>query len=244
MKGQEIVDQIVRKEMPDIEQVRENCHSQTAPQEHRSSRPYLRTAVFTAVAAALVIGIFLFGNVLSTPDNKNFFSISAHALELQEDGSITLLNYEVSSRDEHGGSFAITTSSPEVESYYEAIFINVEGANIKNVEFLTDEGLIFKNTYLLAENGVIVIHDTIQYNENTDDDGNTIGYYGNFTILSEEYLGNRFTLNDLGDPAEGAVLFVGGEGFDFGTIVTIHALVTFNDGTIHEETFTMPAPGS
>ena len=244
MKGQEIVNQIVRKEMPDIEQVRENCHSQTAPQEHRSSRPYLRTAVFTAVAAALVISFFLFGNVLLTPDSKNFFSISAHALELQEDGSITLLNYEVSSRDEQGESFAIGTSSPEGVSFYKAIFINVKGANIKNVEFLADEGLMFKNIYLLAENGVIVIHDTIQSYEISDDDGNTVGYSGNFTILSEEYLGNSFTLNDIGDPAEGAVLFVGGEGFDSGTNVTIHALVTFNDGTIQEETFTMLTPGS
>jgi len=103
---------------------------------------------------------------------------------------------------------------------------------------------MFKNIYLLAENGVIVIHDTIQSYEISDDDGNTVGYSGNFTILSEEYLGNSFTLNDIGDPAEGAVLFVGGEGFDSGTNVTIHALVTFNDGTIQEETFTMLTPGS
>ena len=246
MKGQKIIDQIVRAEMPDMEQVREKCvmQVQTESREQRSRRQIRRFGV-SAVAAAAVLCLCLFGNTILTPQGNNSFFVEAYALEQQADGSITLSDSTVDSSGE-SSSICLGIGSPGNLYLYSAISLNIEGENIKSIEFIGENDCMFLITDVLTENGELVMHEDREYTI-MDYDGNEMAGLGSFTILSMENLGNSFTLDDMDTLAEGAflftedtVLFAGKSVEDDNALnLTISAVATFNDGTTQEQILTI-----
>ena len=236
MKGQEVISNIVRAEMPDISQIRDKCVRETAAQEHstrqatRMNRPLFRTMALTAAAVAVLVCLGLFGNTFSNNRSDNAFSVIAYAYEDEENGSISLRSYEVTPE---GWQSCVSTS--DYYGYYRSIYFGVEGNNVENVEFIAVGDCKFKKERYLFENGKFA---ESNYHEYYDDDGNLTGIGCSYTKLSEEVFGNSLTLEELGELAEDEILFVGrphnGDDFKIPLNLTIRAIATFKDGTTQE----------
>ena len=137
MRGNEIINHIVRAEMPDMDQVRGKCVQQEISQKQHKKRPRFRSAVTLATTAAVVI-CFLLGNMLLNPHGDNVFFVKAYAMEQQADGSIGLREVDVVDQpDTWGGYF-------DGENFYVSVGLKYEGENIKSVDFTAAEGFFAK----------------------------------------------------------------------------------------------------
>jgi hypothetical protein len=241
MKGNEIIDYMVRNAMPDMEQVREKCLCQAVTEKRRIKRPFLITAVTLATAAALVI-CSLLGNTLFNSKVSNSFFIKAYALEQQDDGSFKLSDTTTAYSDGIINSSDLLTSfairgTDATNYYYKSIFLSFEGANIKNIEFFADDNGKFAKTYHEMENGEFVKDYIELYDDYT---GNLIGVGYRYSISQLQHLGSTFKL-ETKDLTKDLLLLVGREslrGYVSSELnITVHAVATFNDGTKQEETF-------
>jgi hypothetical protein len=196
------------------------------PRKKRIARPLFRSMALSATAAAVALCFVLSGHMKSQTINS--FSIKAYALELRENGSIGLRDYEL---HELGtsmvSSISITGDNDEFfyHNLYRSIYLDVKGENIKSVEVFTEGGGDFIKARFLTGNGEFI--DT---------------EYG-LIKLSEEHLGNSFNLDDLGSMENGYVLFAGRPGrADDSFYLSIRAVASFFDGTIQEETIELYMP--
>jgi len=215
MKGSEIIKFAMGEEMPDMAQVRDNCVKQTAPVKRRTSSPVFRLVSIAAVAAVVALCL----NLIDIADTQtaNTFSIQAHAFGQGENGSVDVQSGTIN-------SITITADITEDEeiftfsNVYQSLYFVVEGDNIKDVELFTDGDGDFKRTRYLTDNGEFVDSE-----------------HG-LTIISENRLGKRFTLEDLGDLSDGYVLMAGIPGtVNEDTTMTIHVIATFTDGTTQSQ---------
>lgn len=171
MKGSELIQQIVRDEMPDVEQVRREIH-QTALEEARARRSPLRLAAMAAVAVAICL---LVGGVVWKQQGGNSFAVKAYAVEGEADGSISLQDYMV--MPSQPGTIYVTAIRTEDGYDYREIYLECEGENIKTVEFIAEEGVRFIKRQDLAEMP-----------------GSTYAMYGNTFILEGDQLGKDVSL--------------------------------------------------
>lgn len=229
MKGKEIINHIVRAEMPDMEQVREKCIRQAISQERHKKRPHTRSA-FALVTAAAVICLILFGSTLFTPQGDNIFVVKAYAMEIQEDGSVELREVDIAdTRPEYWGGYI----DGETNTMYVGLGLRCEGENIESVEFSTDDGF-FSEQYIgnladISTSGVPALYvgpdnQMVMFGEDFDDVGGTI------TLEAE-------TVDDY-------LLFWGTNYVDnpefpyyppFPEKIYVHAKVTFNNGKTAEK---------
>jgi len=73
MKGHEIINDIVREEVPDIEKVRENCHKMFELQTERQARSTVRFRRLATVAAAIVLLVALSATALAAMGGFDWF---------------------------------------------------------------------------------------------------------------------------------------------------------------------------
>jgi hypothetical protein len=215
MKGREIINHAVRAKMPDREQVKQNI-LQTAHKKQTKMRPlYKRSAITLATAAALVFCI-IFGNMLMNPQVSNFFAVSAYAMELQDDGSITLREINIHTNDKLRGF-------SDGEYTFLNIGLRYSGENLKMVEFSVNGGFLAQQ-YILDEHSrevPMIVSD------------NAIHLYGfDFERLGSNVVFENYTMPD------NLLMFLGfsGEIDDLPETATLYAVATFNDGTTQEET--------
>ena len=250
MKGKDLINDVVRVDMPDTEQVREECHRQAIYQNRREKRSIHRP-VFAVAAAAVLLVCFVFGSVLfdTQSGNNNIFSLNAFAMEQQDDGSIAYKLLESSSH-----SVDISESEPrgnventrlhlgwggfhDGKNLLMSVNLKVEGENIKHIDFYIDDGFFGKQYLKFDANGSLIT------------DGVQILYVGeNRTIASYgqdyEIIGSSFTVNK-DDLTDDLLIFVGREDDRWGQRVDllekpfiVRAIATFNDGNTQEETLT------
>ena len=230
MENKEIIKYIIKGDMPDLEQVRKNCHEkikQPATEQTKTKSLLLRRSAFSAAAAAALVICIMFGNMLMNPATDNIFILRAYATEQQTDGSIVFREID----------------SLKTEPFYwhndgSIIFLNIafeyEGENIKCVEFYTDDGF-FAKQYLKRENGKIVFEEGVTasfFKAPGEEDYKVFMYGDDFDII-----GNSFTLSD-DNITNDSLLFVGTEVSDWREIpsqITIRAVAAFNDGKTQEE---------
>lgn len=229
MKGKEIIDSVIRNEMPDMETVRENCILQTMPEAPRKKRPAFRAAVSVTAVAVIALALFL-GISFLKPHSKNAFSLTAYALEEQADG--TFVYHE----------FSIQPGEQQVWGGYQRgvywqgirVLLKCDGENIQEIKFSTDGNATFSLADFKIENGEIV-YDRVFY----DDDGTFLGGQviapveplgKNFTIsadeLTDEFTYGLLLVEDVKDPGKELPPFR----------ATIHATATFHDGSTQEVT--------
>lgn len=229
MNGKEIITHAVRAEMPDMEQMRDNCviQAQTTTLNQHGKRPGLRFAI-PITATAAVLAVMLFGNTFLHTQTGNAFSINAYAMEIQDDGTVSKFALNDQIEDETG----ITTwSAMDGEYSYRGIAIECEGKNIQSVEFSADDDAMFAKMYVEIENGKIV-YDKEFY------DGDKL--IGGRIEADPERIGSSFTL-EMDEMTDNLILFAGKPTSDGEYIypldLTIRAVATFNDATTQEETF-------
>lgn len=219
MKGQEVINHIIYAEMPDMDNVREKCIGQSAPQKKSSNRLFIKSLA-TAATAAVLVFVFLFlesGN----PKTQNSFSIRTHAIEQQlheMHDSLTLSEGSVAEVTifQDTGSTESTFAHINI---YQSIHIVVEGDNLEQVEFFIDGEGEFKKVQYLTADGVFV------------DSAHGL------TVINEVLLGNSFTLDDLDSLSESnSVILAGRSGLtEDSAYITIRAVATFHDSTTQEE---------
>jgi len=227
MKGKDIIKHIARAEMPNIEQVRENCHRQAIAQKQK--KPLLRRVGFAAATATVLVVCFIFGSIFfSSQDGgaSNLFIIRAYAMERQADGSAMLREIDLFEQSHSWGGFL------DGENFYLSIRLRAEGENIQSVEFFTDDGF-FAKQYIEMENGGIVLGDApILYVGESD----FIAVFGtDFEIVGSSLILDSDAITD------DLLLFLGLAVTD-GQIprqMTIHAIATFHDSTTQEETISI-----
>ena len=233
MKGHEIINYICRAKMPDREQIRENCIRQIATQAQGTTRLFFRLPALIAVTAIVAI-CFIFGNMILNPQNNNSFSVIAYALEQQANGSISLRDHDITSS---GEKRYICLSNGDSYMYF-GIYFELVGENIENVELIADRDNKLILAHVLTENGELV---TYNHQEYYDDDGNFEGYSADFTVKSQEALGNSYRIDSIDGLPEDSILFVGkpdpDRDYSVPPNITIRAVATFKDGTTQEETF-------
>ena len=228
MKGKDLINKIVRVDMPDTEQVRENCHRQTAKQKRQEKRLFRRTA-FAAATAAVLVMCLVFGSVLFNPQDggvMNAFTIRAYAMELQADG--TIIKHEIDLLDQTGtwGGFY------DGEYMYINISLEVEGENIESVKFSLENGFFAKQNYNPHE----VQSVTTRRLYVGDADGNLVP-----TVFGAEFerLGNQIALTDM--QADNVLLFVAASAnqYTMPENIEIQVHVLFYDGEQQTRTFTL-----
>jgi hypothetical protein len=107
MKGQEIVNAIVRANMPDIARVRERCLQQPFPE--RAVNPlYRRPCFLFATAAALAVCVIVGSVFIFSGDGGNVFVAKTYAFHEMEDGSVELREVEVYGDNDNGLYLTIT----------------------------------------------------------------------------------------------------------------------------------------
>jgi len=228
MKGKDLINKIVRVDMPDIEQVRENCHRQTMTQK-RPEKRLVRRPVFAVATAAVLVVCIIFGSVLFNPQNggiMNAFTIRAYAMEHQVDGSVMLREVDLIEQSHNWGGAIVG------ENFFLSIRLHAEGENIQSVAFTTDDGF-FAKQYLEIENGEVIIDNApILYVGGSD--------YIAFVGTDFEIIGSSLILyND--DMTDNLLPFLGMTFADrqIPQQMTIFAVATFNDGSMQEEVITI-----
>jgi hypothetical protein len=133
MKYGELINNIIKEEMPDMEKVRKNCLRQPV---RRSNR---RALSAYAVAAAGVLAVCLvFGYILMGTGANNSFTLTAYAMERNADGVVMLRGFDVLDELEHRAFYQDNEAG--------IIYINVglslryEGNNVRTVELAADVG--------------------------------------------------------------------------------------------------------
>jgi len=223
MTGQEIINHVVCGEMPDMDSVREKCIQQTTIHKKHIKRSPPRSMALAATAAVLVLCFFLFWN--SARQASNSFSIKAYALEYSENGSIVMHEGHTAEATIMSGSMTGEEEGSTFCDLYFSFCFDVKGENINGVEFFTDGEGDFKKVQYLTKNGEFVDSE-----------------HG-LTVISEKYLGNSFTLDDLGSLTDGYVLLAGKHGPVYESFtLTVRAVATFNDGATQEEIFDIFIP--
>ena len=228
MKGKDLIDKVVRVDMPDIEQVRENCHRQAATQKRQEKRLYRRPA-FAAATAAVLVMCLVFGSVLFNPQDggvMNAFTIRAYAMELQTDG--TLVRREIDLSDQTGtwGGFH------DGEHLYINVSLEVEGENIKSVDFSLESGF-FATQYYNPHEVQSVTNNRLYVG---DADGNLVP-----AVFGTEFerLGSKIALADM--QADNVLLFVAAPAnpCTMPENIEIQVHVLFYDGEQQTQTFTL-----
>lgn len=240
MKGNEIINHIVRAEMPDMEKVREKCVRQAIPQEQRRKRPRFRSA-FTLATAAAVICLMVFGSMFLTPQDDNIFVIKAYAMEVQEDGSVQLREVDIAdTRPEYWGGYI----NGETNTMYVGLGLRCEGENIESVEFSTASGFFAKqyigNLSNIKTSGDISVgslrvgpdNQMVVFGRDFDDIGSTI-------ILDNE-TSNDYLLFWGGNYVESAE----SESPPFPKEINVHAKATFSNGKTVEKDVTIDLSGT
>ena len=231
MNGKDLINNIVRVDMPDIEQVRENCHRQAAAKQQSEKRLIHRPAFVPVTVAALVVCLIV-GSVLFSPHNDvlNAFTLSAYAMEHQEDGSIVFTKVLPTDRNEYlsWGGFH------DGENLLMSVNLKFEGENIEHINFYIDDGFFAKQYLKFDANGKLIT------------DGVSILYIGESRTVASygqeyEIIGSSFTLSK-DDFTDDLLLFVGREDDNWGQAVdllekpfVVRAVATFNDGKAQEE---------
>ncbi|MDD4565227.1 MAG: hypothetical protein PHE79_07125 [Eubacteriales bacterium] len=230
MRGNEIINHIVRAEMPDMDQVRGKCVQQEISQKQHKKRPRFRSAVTLATTAAVVI-CFLLGNMLLNPHGDNVFFVKAYAMEQQADGSIGLREVDVVDQpDTWGGYF-------DGENFYVSVGLKYEGENIKSVDFTAAEGFFAK-----------------QYINNLSDEDEEdilkmyVGADNRLVMAGEDFeiAGDRITFDDE-TMTDDLLLFWGIEASDMSEVpkkIEISARATFNDDKTQELLVTINLSGT
>ncbi|NLO38286.1 MAG: hypothetical protein GX115_02265 [Ruminiclostridium sp.] len=227
MKGNEIINHIVRAEMPDMEQIREKCIRQVISQEQPRKRPRFRAAVTLATTAVVVICL-LFGTMLLNPHGDNVFFVKAYAMEQQPDGSIGLREVDVVNQPDVWGGYT------DGKVFYVSVGLKCEGENIKSIEFSTEEGFFAKQHIDDLKNSEDV--KTLYVGAES-----RIAVYGtDFETVGDKIILNKDTLSD------DLLLFWGTENNDLKNIpqkIDIQAKATFDDGRTDERTVTIDLSG-
>ena len=215
MKGQEVIDHIINSDMPDFEYVREKCIRQQTSNAQRSKRLVLRVMTTAASLAVLVFVFYLFDNSDMQPHNS--FSITAHAVEQQGSGPVTV-------QDDTTAEIITWNLNDSERSFTyndlrQSIQFFIEGENIKEIEIIADGRGNFTSVRYLTENGELVESE-----------------HG-LTVLSETYLGNSFNFNDMGSLLDGYVILTDIPGFITASDsdVVISVIATFEDNTTQTE---------
>jgi len=237
MKGKDLINKIVRVDMPDIEQVRENCHRQATTQKRQEKR-LLRRPAFAAATAAVLVMCLVFGSVLFNPQDggvMNAFTIRAYAMEQRHDGSVVLREVDLMEQSDIWGGFM------DNDNFFLSVRLQAVGDNIQSVNFITDDGF-FAKQYLEIENGEVVIGNA------------SVLFVGESDLIALvgtdfEIIGSYFTL-DSNDMTDNLLLFLGMNIADRDTLdgllpsqMIIRAVATFIDGTIQEEIITISLKG-
>lgn len=228
MKGNEIINHIVRAEMPDMDQVREKYARKALSQEQHKKRPFFRSA-FTLATTAVVVICLLFGNMLLNPHGDNVFSVKAYAMEQNADGSIGLREVDVVDQPDVWGGYT------DGKVFFVSVGLKCEGENIKSVEFSTDEGFFAKQHIGDLKNSEDVM--TMYVGAES-----RIAVYGtDFETVGDKIILDKDTLTD------DLLLFWGTENNDLKDIpqkIDIQAKATFNDGGTDERTVTIDLSGT
>ncbi len=230
MKGNEIINHIVRAEMPDMEQVREKCIRQAITREQHRKHPNARLA-FVAAMTAVAVMCLLFGNMFLNSQGENVFAVKAYAMERQPDGSIGLREVDVVNQPDGWGGYS------DGKVFYVSVGLKCEGKNIKNVEFSVDEGFFAKQYINHLEN-------------NEDIPALYVGAENRLVMYGTDFetVGNKVIL-DKDTLSEDLLLFWGTENTGMKDIpqkpqkIDIQAKATFNDGKTDERTVTIDLSG-
>lgn len=242
MKGNEIINHIVRAEMPDMEQVREKCVRQAISQEQHRKRPRPRSAFMLATAAA-VICLMVFGSMFLTPRDGNMFVIKAYAMEVQEDGSVQLREVDIAdTRPEYWGGYI----DRETNTLYVSLGLRCEGENIESVEFSTASGF-FTKQYIgnLSDIEARVSGDASAGAIRVGPDNQMVMFSTDFDDVGSTIILDNETVDDH-------LLFWGGNYVDgaesesplFPKEINIHAKVTFSNGKTAEKDVTIDLSGT
>ena len=241
MKGNEIINHIVRAEMPDMEQVRGKCVQQAISQEQHKKRPVFKAAVSFATAAA-VICLMVFGSIFLTPQDGNMFVIKAYAMEVQEDGSVQLREVDIAdTRPEYWGGYI----DRKTNTMYVSLGLRCEGENIESVEFSTASGF-FAEQYIgnLSDLEARVSGDASVGAIRVGPDNQMIMFSMDFDDVGSTIILDNETVDDY-------LLFWGGNYVDsaesesppFPKEINVHAKVTFSNGKTAEKDITIDLSG-
>ena len=243
MKGNEIIDQLVRAELPDTDEVRKACVRQSAPKRRRETRPRRRRAL--ALSAAAAAACLILGVSLLTPGGGGAFSVKAYAAEQQADGSLQLQEVDVADAQPASWSGYV---DGEAGAVYVNIGLRCVGENIESVEFSTDSGFFAKQyigtlSQSATSSDLAVSDGLIAYNS-----GNQVTLFG----TEFDRAGGTITLDR--DTADQYLVFWGTDYTEssappdaaFPKSVTVHATATFSGGKTEEKdvTIDLSGPGS
>lgn len=137
MKGKDIINHIVRKDMPDREQVMQYCHREISLRQSRKRVLFVRPRFAVAAVAVLTVCIMLFTLFVPRGGNAvNMFAIRVYAIERQSDSSVLLheVNFLESSHVWDGFIDGV--------NFVLNARLFVEGTNVQSVEFVVQDGLI------------------------------------------------------------------------------------------------------
>jgi len=205
-----------------MQEVRDKMVTIAETRVHTPGTAHRKLMLCILLVLATAAFVFVF-TVFESNDSQahNSFSIRIHTLEQQRNGSVTLQEGTIAELSVTMTGDFIDSEGSLVTSYsnlYQSINFHIEGENIKQVEFFIDNGGAFKKVQYLTENGEFV--DSIS----------------GLTIISETYLGNSFTLDDLGSLEDGYVILAGKPGIvTKSSSLEIQVIATFNDNTTQEE---------
>ena len=199
------------------------------PKNRRKSQTVFRSFA-ASITAAAVIALIVFGNlILST---QNSFSVTAYAMEKQEDGTAAFreVDFANSSDDWYGYS--------DGKDFYLNVGLKCGGENIKSVELSTDDNCFFAKRRVDADGRSIPIENAPMLY------GGGKNYFA-LTYNEFEKIGGSITL-DRDVLNDDFILFLGKENADLKNHpqkMTVYALVTFDNGKTQEETITLDLSG-
>jgi len=198
--------------------------------------------IFAATAALLAIAFTTY--LLFPTQANNSFTIRAHAIGQLEDGTLAMLELDISALNDAGSWGAFFDG----EFLYLNIFFDISGDNISIAYFSTESGFFAKqyidfgttqryvvdvNYNIIATTYVNIIGSTL------DENNNVIPYLFNTEIVP---LGNRIDLEDM--EVESYLYFLAvpyrfghcADTFSGDNAIKIQANVAFNDGEHQSET--------
>ncbi|WP_295733480.1 hypothetical protein [uncultured Oscillibacter sp.] len=198
--------------------------------EAADKRPAVRRRGWLKYGAAAACLCAILGSLLwETPDPSNAFCLKACALELAEDGSLTLKETDLLDQpDVWGGHF-------DGENFYAGVGLRYDGSNIDHVLFTTESGFFAKQyvNRLSEEENVSRLY---------------VGPENRLVMYGEEFeiAGSRITL-DSETMTDDLLLFWGTRAAGMREVpekVTVKAAAVFRDGRTQELTVSLDLSGT
>ena len=180
MKGQEIIDQIVQKEMPDVAQVRARCITQNVPQKSPHFRTLIVFIVLVAVLGTTALGVatdgfkFLFGAFAERADLTTRYNedvlVKDYTLEFSHFDEIRSLFYirlgnafMDNVRQPHTGELSVSKIDGIDDTVCITSYFSIDTCNLKATIFVPllpdEQWVVAYADYAAADNEVKYIYE-------------------------------------------------------------------------------------